>query len=69
MGYQFKGTDFSEPEYMSEPLPENDNCGTRAGYRKHANRNEPQCDDCREAHAEYMRGYMRDYRARNRVAA
>lgn len=69
MGYVFNGSDFSEPEYMAEPLPEYDNCGTRAGYRKHANRNEPQCQECQEAHAEYMREYMRGYRARKRVAA
>ena len=69
MAYVFKGKDFSEPAYMSEPLPEGDNCGTRAGYRKHANHGETPCDDCVKAHAEYMREYMRGYRARKKVAA
>lgn len=69
MGYKFRGNDFTEPAYMSEPLPESDNCGTRAGYRKHANHGEPQCDDCQQAHNDYMREYMRGYRARKRVAA
>lgn len=60
MGYVFRGTDYTEPAYMNEPLPETQ-CGTRAGYRKHHNNDEPACLDCAHAHADYMREYMRDY--------
>lgn len=59
MAYKYKGTDYSIPDYLSDPLPSK--CGTRAGYRKHQNDGEPPCDDCNKAHAEYMRQYMAGY--------
>lgn len=61
MAYVFRGTDFAEPKYLSEPLPAT-NCGTRAGYRWHQNNGDPICDECAAAHADYMREYMRKYR-------
>ena len=60
MAYKFKGPNRADPEYMSEPLPVS-KCGTRPGYRQHQNRNEEPCDPCAEAHAEYMRAYMREH--------
>lgn len=59
MAYVFRGTDRSEPEYLNEPLPTN--CGTRAGYQKHHRNKETACDECNQAHAEYMRDYMQNY--------
>lgn len=35
-------------------------CGTRAGYFWHRNHNEPMCDPCRQANADYMRAYKAD---------
>jgi hypothetical protein len=32
-------------------------CGTRAGYQAHQRRQEPTCQPCRDAHAEYLRQY------------
>ena len=38
-----------------------DNCGTYAGWNRHARNNEPPCDQCRQA----QRDYMAEYRSRN----
>jgi hypothetical protein len=60
MAYVFRGTDHTEPAYLNEPLPES-KCGTRAGYQKHHRNKEAACDECAQAHAEYMRDYMTNY--------
>lgn len=40
-------------------------CGTRSGYASHRRRGESPCDECREANS----SYMRDYKAKRRLAA
>lgn len=34
-------------------------CGTTSGHQRHLNRREPPCSQCRQAHRERMRSYMR----------
>lgn len=59
MAYVFRGTNRTDPAYMSEPLPTPTKCGTRAGYRWHQNHDVPACADCLAANREYMRAHPR----------
>lgn len=54
MAYQYRGK-----LRGIEPEPDASKCGTYAGYRQHRRDQEPVCDPCRTAQAEYSRDYHR----------
>lgn len=39
-------------------------CGTKAAYERHIKQKTPVCDDCRQAHRDYMAAYRRNRRLR-----
>jgi hypothetical protein len=67
VAYKYRGSNHDVPSGTSlitiprhgrKPLAFNtDKCGTKAGYRQHQRRGIPMCNQCRNAQAEYMRGY------------
>lgn len=72
MGYQYRGTNHDVPANLSlisaRPRKSFDpsKCGTKAGFRMHQRYDEPLCDGCRKAQADYMRTYNQ---ARKEMAA
>jgi hypothetical protein len=57
-GYQYKGTVFEAPM-----RPKIAACGTYSGYRRHLDRKEQPCHECRLAGNTYKRQYRRAKKA------
>lgn len=55
---------FRKPGKPRAPLKP---CGTLAAYRRHMAKKERACKPCREVRNEYMRGYMKKWRAERKA--